>query len=71
MALSLFNHDWPFGTHHGMFNDAFDWPFSSGGTPMSISLHVPRHHRQASTGLSQYLADEFRQMQVHIFPPNF
>ena len=51
MALSLFNRDWPFS----VFDD---------GTPMSISLHVPRYLRQASTGLSQYLTDEFRQMQV-------
>ena len=60
MALSLWNDEWPFGVSSRGFGGGF--PYST--TPLSLSFYVPPHLRETSTGLSRYLADEFRQMQV-------
>ena len=60
MALSLFNDDWPFGASNRGYGAVC--PFTT--TPMSLSFNVPRYLRDTSSGLSRYLADEFREMQV-------
>ena len=60
MALNLFNDDWPFGASSRGYGAVC--PFTT--TPMSLSFNVPRYLRDTSAGLSRYLADEFRQMQV-------